>query len=108
MSEISYFTLAPKEGWEGFSRNEELADHIYDSCLPKVNDDGWSYINPMGGMGIFEAETGNYLCIETYDVGNKNFIIETHAGLNQDKSCAMFNFIKTLEAEFGLVREQRD
>ena len=105
---MKYFNLDPSCGWDGFSRNSELADFIYDTCLEKVNEGGWSYINPMSNMGIFEDENGNYLCLETYDKGDINSIHEMHAGLNDDKYSVMNMLIRQLETDFGLARKTRE
>ncbi len=105
---MKYFNLDPLGGWDKFNRNAELANLIYDTCLEKVNEGGWSYINPMSNMGIFEDENGNYLCLETYDKGNINLIDEMHAGLNNDKHSVMNVFIKQLENDFDLLRKTRN
>ena len=104
---MKHFNLDPLSGWDKFSRNSELADFIYETCLEKVNEGGWSYINPMSNVGIFEDENGNYLCLETYDKGDINLIHEMHAGLNRDINSLMNVFIKQLETEFGLLRKTK-
>lgn len=104
---VKYFTLEPPGGWGSFARNSALADLIYDSCFDHVNDGGWAYINPMTGMGIFEDETGNYLCVETLDGKDTNVITEMHFGLNETIESEMNNFIRQWEADFGLLRTVR-
>ncbi|MEP3890400.1 MAG: hypothetical protein ABJN69_08020 [Hellea sp.] len=101
---VAYFTLEPLGGWGRFARNAELADLIYDSCLEHVNKGRWAYINPMSGMGIFEDETGNYLCLETLDIEDTNIITDMHFGLNEAMKSDMKTYINQWEIDFGLLR----
>ena len=105
---LEYFTLEPPGGWDRFARNAELADLIYDSCFEHVNEGGWAYINPMSGMGIFEDEIGNYLCMETLDITlntkDVNVITEMHFGLNDAIRSDMKSLLIKWETEFGLLR----
>lgn len=108
---MKYFNLEPSTakggGWSNFNRNAELADFIYKVCLPRVNEGGWSYINPMSNVGIFEDNEGNYLCLSTEDKDEKNFIHEMHIGHNEDKVSGIIQFIERIEKGFGLVRSER-
>lgn len=104
---MQHYNLEPPKGWTKFGKNAKLANFIYDFCLPKVNQGGWSYINPMSGTGIFEDGHGNYLCLETQDIGQGNIIIEMHIGLNEGKVFDMVKFTQQIQADFGLLRSVR-
>jgi len=104
---MKYFNLDPPGGWNKFSRNSELAGFIYDTCLERVNEGGWHYINPMSNTGIFEDENGNYLYLDTYDKSDINLIQEMHAGLDDDTQSDMNIFIQKIESGFGLLKKPR-
>lgn len=105
---MKYFNLYPSGSWGKFSRNSELANLIYNTCLEKVNEGGWNYINIMSNMGIFEDESENYLCLETYDKGDINLIHEMHVGFNEGTKSSMRAFIDQLKRNFNLLGKARN
>ncbi|GEM_PF-6240635 len=98
-----HFDIRPKAAWADYARNGILADRIYDLALARVNEQGWAYINPASGIGIFEDAAGNYLCLQTVDEGAANVIQSMHCGLEDESSSEMKTLIDQFVADFDLV-----
>ena len=98
-----HFDIRPKTFWSAYAGNGVLADHIYNLALPKVNEQGWAYINPANGIGIFEDAAGNYLCLETADERATNVIQSMHCGLEDETPSEMKQFIDQFVTDFDLI-----
>jgi len=64
---MNKYQLAPESGWQSFSENNHLGEHIYSVFIPLVNDGSWHYMNFTVGTGIFEDEMGNTVYFEFVD-----------------------------------------
>ena len=98
-----HFDIRPEASWSAYARNGVLADRIYNLALPRVNDQGWAYINPASGIGIFEDAAGNYLCLETADEGAANVIPSRHCGLDDQAPSEMTICIDQFVTDFDLL-----
>lgn len=98
-----HFDIRPEAAWGDYARNGVLADRIYDLALARVNEKGWTYINPASGIGIFEDAAGNYLCLETVDEGAVNVIQSIHCGLEDESSSEMKVFVDQFVTDFDLI-----
>lgn len=101
---MKHFVLTPINGWNNWSHNADLSDLIYDFGMKKVNSGLWFYINPGAGYGIFEGEAGNYLALETRDLGERNIILSMHCGLNDDADNIIVRFIEKLIEDYNLEK----
>lgn len=73
---VANFKIAPARGWDFFSRHVELADLIYDSLAPFVNQKKFNYLNLFPGCGVFEDPFDNSLFILFDDSKRKERIVE--------------------------------
>lgn len=107
-TEKRHYDLAPEQGWNNWSHNPDLSDLIYDFGFDNVNSGVWHYINPMAGMGIFEDEKGQYICLETQDIGERNHILSMHYGLKENEPSDFLSFIEKLKIDYDLVATAMD
>jgi len=101
-----HFALAPDEGWDNWSRRSELADQIYEIGLEKMRERDCVYINPMAGAGIFEDQHGNYLFVETRDIGERSIVVTIHYGIVPDANSELKSFINLLVKDYDLVKSE--
>lgn len=100
---IQHYSLEPEQGWGRWSHNPDLSNLIFEIGIKNANSDKWNYINPMIGMGIFEDKLGQYLCLETKDIGDRNHIISMHYGIIETDTSDFLNFIEMLKGDYDLV-----
>ncbi len=57
------FELKPEKGWEFFTRHKDLTDLVFGTFIPLVNQQDWSYMNPVKNTSMFEDTYGNLLTL---------------------------------------------
>lgn len=105
--EVIAFT--PTKGWHKYNDHIKLIDFIYETLIPLVNKQEWSYMNFTSGSGIFEDQYGNVLILE-FQKSKVDFsdqissIIFSHLNLEMSTSETMIHILELLQSKYGLVK----